>query len=185
MRNASQTNLIIITGPAWSGKTKFAESLIPQSTEAVWVGTGSRQDQAFSQHLDKLIARRPSHWTTLEAPHHLSAQLHKVPYKKILVIDSISQWLANVIATDSAKYSASQLADHLQNEIAVFTDTLKIPLAEQTIILVTAENGWSVAPESPLQAILRRTLGTLNQELAALSSHVYLVCSGIGLTLKS
>ena len=186
MRNASRTGLTMITGPAWSGKTKFAQTLLPAPDEVLWIGTGSRQDPAFSQYIDQIAARRPPQWTTVEETLHLSALLHKTPHKKTpLVIDSVSQWLANVIATDCSKYSATQIFDHLQNETSTFIDVLKGQYSDRQVIVVTAEAGWSVAPESSTQATLRRALGSLNQELAAMASTVYLVCAGIGQTLKS
>lgn len=185
MPSLGPTGLTMVTGPAWSGKTTFATSVIQTPGPVLWIGTGSRLDPQFSQHIDRIAALRPQNWQTIEASHELIKTLQSVPYgSPPIVIDSLNQWIANLVAQDSPKYSPTQLIDHLLNEATAFTDVLRKQAKNRAIVVVTAEVGWSAAPESPIVAALRRVLGTVNQDIARHADNVYLMCCGIGQLLK-
>lgn len=185
MSNSPQIGLTMITGGAWSGKTKFAQSLVQSEPKVTWIGTGSRLDPHLSQHIDCVAALRPSHWESIEAPIQLSNILENLPISPTpLVIDSANQWLGNLTALDSTKYSSIQLLDHITAEFQSFLQFLNRHTANRKVIITTAEVSWGVSPDSALPSVMRRAISTMNQELAQKAHTVFLVCSGIPHALK-
>lgn len=176
----------MVIGPAWSGKTKFAEELMAEHEAVLWLGTGSRLDPSFSQHIDHIASRRPKGWQTIEASYHLAAAIqNNTNSSNPMIIDSMSQWLANILAQDASKYSPAQLTQHIQGEIGLLLDVIRGQALHRQIVIVTAEMGSSVAPEAQIPATLRRANGLANQELALLARTVYVMCAGIGQIIKS
>lgn len=186
MSNQAQAGLTMITGGAWSGKTKFAQSIMETAKQLTWVGTASRLDPQLSQHVDQVAALRPPHWQTIEASLNLPTALQNMSVDSTpLIIDSANQWLGNITATDSLKYTPTQLLDHVTSEYHLFLESIARHCAMRPTIVVTAEVGWSITPESPVAAVMRRVICTMNQDLAKQANQVYLVCSGIGQMIKS
>ena len=186
MSNSPKVGLTMITGGAWSGKTKFAQSLVQSEPKVTWIGTGSRLDPQLSQHIDSIAALRPPQWESIEAPIQLLAILESLPMASSpLVIDSANQWLGNLTALDSTKYSTTQLIDHMTAEFQSFLQFLNPHTANRKVIITTAEVSWGISPDSALAGVMRRAISTMNQELAQKAHSVFLVCSGIPHPLKS
>ena len=81
MSNSEPTTsrqLILVTGPARSGKSEWAETLAAGSgKQVIYVATGQvdETDLEWLRRLDQHRNRRPLDWATLEVPIELSAVL--------------------------------------------------------------------------------------------------------------
>jgi adenosyl cobinamide kinase/adenosyl cobinamide phosphate guanylyltransferase len=98
---------------------------------------------------------------------------------EVVVIDSVSQWLANLIAQGSAKYDEGQMRGVLDRETDALLRTLTDASRHQSLITVSADFGPSLPPDDPSQRLLRQYNGSLNQGLARLSARAEYIFAGM------
>lgn len=166
----------LVTGPARSGKSEWAEVLANQSGRAVWYVATAQTDPADAEWQARIAAhrqRRPSTWTTLQVPTDLAATIRRGTVTDCLLIDSLGTWLANQLDLDEAAWSET-------------TQDLLLSLHQTAsqVIIVAEETGWGIVPAYPLGRRFRDRLGTLTRQVAALSQRVYLVTAGHVLNLS-
>ncbi|MDH6097571.1 bifunctional adenosylcobinamide kinase/adenosylcobinamide-phosphate guanylyltransferase [Anabaenopsis tanganyikae CS-531] len=168
--------VILVTGPARSGKSEWAETLaIKSGKPVVYVATATEnpEDTEWQQRLQEHQKRRPSHWVTLLVPVELSTTLADAQPNTCLLIDSLGTWVANLLEQDE---------DTWRNTLTELLATL--PLVAANIIFVAEETGWGVVPAYPLGRQFRDRLGCLVRQLGAVCEPVYLVTGGHVLNLS-
>ena len=168
--------VILVTGPARSGKSEWAETLALQSHKAViYVATATLDstDAEWQQRIQQHQQRRSQDWVTLEVPCELSATLVEVKPNTCILVDSLGTWVANLLEQDEVSW---------QNTVREFLDTVQIVAAH--MIFVAEETGWGVVPEYPLGRTFRDRLGSLVRQLGAVADEVYLVTGGHVLNLS-
>lgn len=171
----SPKHLILISGPARSGKSEWAETLATQTGQPVFYVATAKTDPTDQEWQDRIKAhrmRRPNNWLTLEVPLELSEAICQAPESSCLLIDSLGSWLANLVELDEAawQYKSQTLLQTLTQ-------------ASATIIIVSEETGWGVVPAYPLGRCFRDRLGHLAREIGAIANDVYLVTCGHVLNL--
>jgi adenosylcobinamide kinase / adenosylcobinamide-phosphate guanylyltransferase len=169
--------IILVTGPARSGKSEWAEVLARETCKPViYIATSSYSEQDFDWQARVQVhrQRRPDHWTTLEVPVALSSAIDQASPGTCLLIDSLGTWLANVLDqdTDLWQQTAQTLCHSLKNSRA-------------TVILVAEETGWGVIPAYPAGRRFRDRLGQLTRQIGSNADAVYLVTAGYALNLKA
>src|SRR4028118_707596 len=103
--------LILVTGPARSGKSEWAETLAAGSgKQVIYVATGrvDETDLEWLRRLEQHQNRRPVDWTTLEVPIELSAVLRASKPSDCLLIDSLGTWTANLLEQEAAVWATTQ-----------------------------------------------------------------------------
>ncbi|MEG4808318.1 bifunctional adenosylcobinamide kinase/adenosylcobinamide-phosphate guanylyltransferase [Microcoleus sp. F8-D3] len=169
--------LILVTGPARSGKSEWAETLaVGSGKQVIYVATG-RVDEAdleWLRRLDRHRNRRPVDWTTLEVPIELSPVVEAGKPSDCLLIDSLGTWTANLLEEEAAVWARAQ-----QDLLA----SLKSAAAD--VILVGEETGWGVVPAYPAGRLFRDRLGTLVRRIGAIADRVYLATGGYALDLRA
>ena len=174
-----ETNLgrvILVTGPARSGKSEWAETLAMQSSLAViYVATAQIDitDKEWLWRIEQHRCRRPSDWVTLEVPHQLAATI-ETSQNSCLVVDSLGTWVANLLEQDDTNWEGT-----VQNLL------LSLQLFAGDVILVAEETGWGVVPAYPVGRVFRDRLGNLVRRLGAIADPVYLVTGGHALNLSA
>ncbi len=166
---------ILVTGPARSGKSEFAEQLAQQSAQPViYVATAQRdlEDSEWQQRIDRHRDRRPPTWQTVEVPIELTRCIGD--RSGCLLVDSLGTWVANLLDRDEDTWQQIQDA---------FLASLHQTAAE--VILVAEETGWGVVPAYPLGRTFRDRLGTLVRRVGAIANPVYLVTGGHVLNLST
>ncbi|WP_413165029.1 bifunctional adenosylcobinamide kinase/adenosylcobinamide-phosphate guanylyltransferase [Capilliphycus salinus ALCB114379] len=171
------SRLILVTGPARSGKSEWAERLAKNSGLSVIYIATSRLDSTdveWQNRIQQHQVRRPPEWKTLEVPVDLAATLQAVynPNTCILV-DSLGTWLANLLEEDDSSWQTI-LGDLI----------ITLNKASGLIIFVAEETGWGVVPAYPIGRKFRDRLGILVQKIGAISNPVYLVTGGHVLNLS-
>lgn len=167
--------IILVTGPARSGKSEWAELLAQQTGKPVtYVATARRDssDVEWNARIEAHRYRRPSDWTTLEVPIELAAIVDS--HSGCLLVDSLGTWVANFLEEDDLSWSQTQ---------ETFLQSLEYTSAE--VILVAEEVGWGVIPAYPVGRTFRDRLGMLVRRVGAISSPVYLVTGGHALNLSA
>ncbi|NQE34708.1 bifunctional adenosylcobinamide kinase/adenosylcobinamide-phosphate guanylyltransferase [Microcoleus asticus] len=168
--------LILVTGPARSGKSEWAETLAAGSgKQVIYVATGrvDETDLEWVRRLEQHQNRRPVDWTTLEVPIELSAVVRAGKPSDCLLIDSLGTWTANLLEQEAAVWAT------VQQELLA---SLKSAAAD--VILVGEETGWGVVPAYPAGRLFRDRLGTLVRQIGAIADNVYLVTGGYALDLS-
>lgn len=168
--------IVLVTGPARSGKSEWAEQLATQSGKSVvYVATAQTNphDLEWQSRIEKHCLRRPSEWVTLHVPIELSATLDAATAADCLLVDSLGTWLANLLEQDESTW---------QETLQVVLHSLR--QASSDVILVAEETGWGVVPAYPIGRTFRDRLGMLVRQIGAIANPVYLVTGGHVLNLS-
>ncbi len=170
------TNIILVTGPARSGKSEWAETLALQSDKRVIYVATAYENLADPEWCDRLAQhklRRPQNWLTLEIPVALGATIAEATAHNCLLVDSLGTWVANLLEEDE------EWRQVVQDFLQAARDY------EGEIIFVAEETGWGVVPAYPIGRTFRDRLGYLVRRLGAISDAVYLVTGGHVLNLSA
>lgn len=173
---SAHREIILVTGPARSGKSEWAEYLADQkSQEVIYIATSQEDpnDLEWQARLEKHRLRRPSHWQTQAVPVDLSSAIATSLPFNCLLIDSLGTWVANLLSQNDEQWQLTQqdLLINLQNCV-------------NTIVFVAEETGWGVVPAYPIGRQFRDRLGNLTRSIGAIADKVYLVTGGYVLDLS-
>lgn len=170
--------VILVTGPARSGKSEWAETLAMQSGKPViYIATAQIEpaDSEWCLRIEQHRCRRPSVWVTQEVPHALASSIIASPTNSCLLIDSLGTWVANLLTQDNNLW-----AETVQDLCSSLTQ-----IRDQELIFVAEETGWGVVPSFELGRTFRDRLGNLVRRLGAIADCVYLVTAGHVLNLSA
>ncbi len=168
--------VILVTGPARSGKSEWAESPAAQSGHAVVYIATSQVDTTDLEWQARIAVhrhRRPEQWRTLEVPTELCLVIQQASETTCLLVDSLGTWLTNLLDQDKKHWEQTQQA-LLQS----------LRQARCSVILVAEETGWGIVPAYPLGRTFRDRLGGLIRQVGAIANPVYLVTGGYVLNLS-
>ncbi len=169
--------IILVTGPARSGKSEWAETLAMQSQfSVIYVATGvvDKTDPEWVARIAQHQKRRENlAWTTLEVPVNLAATISQAPENYCLLVDSLGTWVANLLAIDDVEWHRAE------QELLSCLIRGSCP-----VIFVAEETGWGVVPAYPLGRTFRDRLGGLIRRLGSVADTVYLVTGGHALNLS-
>lgn len=168
--------IALVTGPARSGKSEWAEALATKSGQAVTYIATSNVDPAdldWQKRVELHRDRRPPHWQLQEVPVALPEAILAATAQDCLLIDSLGTWLANLLEQDDATWQATMnsLVESLQQ-------------TPSAVILVSEETGWGVVPAYPIGRLFRDRLGSLTRHVGTVADAVYLVVVGYAVDLK-
>ncbi|PPS45666.1 bifunctional adenosylcobinamide kinase/adenosylcobinamide-phosphate guanylyltransferase [Chroococcidiopsis sp. TS-821] len=170
------SKVILVTGPAKSGKSEWAETLATQTGKSVVYIATAIVDANDAEWLSRITLhrqRRPETWVTWEVPVQLVDAI-TAPQNDCLLIDSLGTWVANLLEEDNNNWE-----NILQNFCSALSSV------EKDIILVAEETGWGIVPAYPLGRLFRDRLGNLVRQIAAIADVVYLVTGGYVLNLTA
>jgi adenosylcobinamide kinase/adenosylcobinamide-phosphate guanylyltransferase len=171
------SKVILVTGPARSGKSEWAETLAMQSLKAVvYVATATENpaDEEWQKRIQDHQQRRPQDWVTLSIPVELSATLADAKPDTCLLVDSLGTWVANLLEENE---------DSWQKILAEFLETVQLVAAD--LVFVAEETAWGVIPAYPLGRQFRDRLGSVVRQLGTICDVVYLVTGGHVLNLSA
>lgn len=171
-----RSRIVLVTGPARSGKSEWAERLAHTSGQAVtYVATAAvdASDAEWVARIQNHQQRRPATWQTMELSFELPEAIATCPADTCLLIDSLGTWIVHYLEQDG---------DHWQDVVTTILDALQATAG--TIIFVSEETGWGVIPAYPSGRLFRDRLGSLTRHIAALADAVYLVTAGYALDLR-
>ena len=169
-------HLILVTGPARSGKSEWAETLAMRGKKSViYIATAQidPNDLEWLGRIERHQRRRPSDWTTLEVSVDLAATVRQAIASECLLVDSLGTWVANILEQDNQLW---------ENTLEDLLDSLQQTASD--IILVAEETGWGVVPAYKSGRTFRDRLGTLVRRVGAISNPTYLVTGGYVLNLN-
>jgi adenosylcobinamide kinase/adenosylcobinamide-phosphate guanylyltransferase len=174
--SSEKSRIVLVTGPARSGKSEWAEALAAQTSKRVtYIATSTidPEDKDWQGRIIKHQKRRPEDWLLREVPIDLVGAIAAATCQDCLLIDSLGTWLANLL---------DQEEDEWLQTVAALTATLK--RTPSTVILVSEETGWGVIPAYPLGRTFRDRLGYLTRQVGAVADAAYLVVAGYAVDLR-
>ena len=172
------SRVILVTGGARSGKSRFAERLA-LSYEPVrgYLATAEPGDAEMAARIARHQGRRGEEWETLEEPLQVEEAVTGNDGRfNVLLLDCVTLWISNLIFR--CEGGAAEALKRVERFTRSF-DALKGPL-----IMVTNEVGMGIVPEHPLARSFRDLAGEANELIAARADEVYVTISGLPLKLK-
>lgn len=165
--------LTLVLGGARSGKSAYAESMLSNARERLYVATAQAQDGEMQDRIRQHQARRGAKWVTIEEPIDLVGALstHCRPDRPAMV-DCLTLWVTNLMLSQSM----------VDQEIERFLRSL--PDFSGPVVFVASEVGLGIVPDNAMARLFRDHAGRLNQLLAAHCQRVVFVAAGLPLLLK-
>ena len=165
------TGLVLVLGGARSGKSRYAESLIPG--EALYIATATASDEEMRARIAAHRARRGARWEVVEEPLELAECLarHARPGRPVLV-DCLTLWLSNTMLAERSPETGRALL------------LAALRAAPAPVVLVSNEVGLGIVPATPLGRAFRDEAGRMNQEIAGMADRVVFMAAGLPLVLK-
>jgi len=174
--NGAARTSILVTGPARSGKSEWAERLALASGWAVTYIATAREDPddpEWTARIELHRHRRPPTWLTVCAPLDLESAIQNHDQAgRCLLVDSLGTWVTNLLETDDAEW-----------DVRVKQLVRCLARARACVILVAEETGWGVIPAYPLGRQFRDRLGALIRQLGPRCAETYLVTGGYAVEL--
>lgn len=167
-------SLIFVTGGARSGKSRYAQELALQLSDApVYVATARHWDDDFEKRIQRHRNDRDERWTSVEEEKYIS-RLNLAA--KVVVVDCVTLWLTNFFV--DSKQDIDACLDACKREI----DALKT--RNTTYIIISNELGMGMHADTETGRKFTDLQGWMNQYIAAKADKVVFMVSGIPLIIK-
>ncbi|MBI3312282.1 MAG: bifunctional adenosylcobinamide kinase/adenosylcobinamide-phosphate guanylyltransferase [Candidatus Omnitrophica bacterium] len=171
--------LILITGGARSGKSRFAQRCAEQSKcgRRLYVATAVSCDAEMAAKVARHRRDRGRLWETLEEPLQLPEKLPRQFLKKdsLCLLDCLPTFITNHLL---AGKTPAQIRSRVRRLLGI------LRRSGNTSLIVTNEVGLGVVPGHPLGRVFRDLLGEVNQEAARRADEVHWMVSGIPWRIK-
>lgn len=177
---------ILITGPAFSGKSRLAQQLMGPMEPVTVIGTAVVESAVIRARIDELQAQRPGGWQTIETAGDISPRIEALLKDGChLVLDSFSLWLAARLVGHASRLPLEEqpVMKDINFEVSELISVIR-KYPKQRIVIVTAEAGGGPSPKRSAERLFRMLLGTANCQLADLASTVVDVRCGIPMIIK-
>lgn len=182
--------MMLITGGARSGKSRFAEQVAERrGGEVLYIATSVVTDAEMAERIRYHQQQRPAHWHTFESYRDLGnvVSVHQAQFPTI-IIECITTLITNLLfdiagETPPEEMDFDAIEQHIFAQVAQLMEAAQHP--ESEVIIVTNEVGMGIVPDNLLARRFRDIAGRVNQQLAAAADDVYLIVSGIPLPVKT
>jgi adenosylcobinamide kinase/adenosylcobinamide-phosphate guanylyltransferase len=181
------SKITLVTGGSRSGKSSFAENLLKDTDDVLYIATAIITDKEMGHRIKKHVDSRNSKWTTYEGFFDLDKAIEQYDMDNIM-LDCVTIMTTNLMFKQEQDFDNMSMeeVDDLLKDIKVQFEKLilKARVSNKNLVMVTNEVGLGLVPESKLSRIFRDIAGFVNQYIASLSDEVYLICCGLPLKLK-
>ncbi len=172
--------MILITGGARSGKSRFAEKLASErGPDVLYLATLEPGDEEMARRVQVHRASRPAVWRTLEEPLDVTGALEKSGPYGVCLLDCLTLWVSNLLLTSETEDSGEACLERVRRLV------LWQGGQAAGLIVVTNEVGSGLVPEYPLGRLFRDILGEANQLMAAAADAAYLCVAGYAIDIKA
>ena len=175
--------IILVTGGARSGKSKFAEDLALKIGEgrAAYIATAQIFDSEMAERVKIHKSRRGNNWITFESPFNADKSItYAAQNFNAILFDCITIYLSNFLCNENL--DDEKLFANFEKLINNLITAAKN--SDSTVIFVSNEVGAGIVPENKLARMFRDYAGLANQMLAAESEKVFMTIAGIAIDIK-
>jgi adenosylcobinamide kinase/adenosylcobinamide-phosphate guanylyltransferase len=185
----ARPTLVLVTGGARSGKSRYAEQLaLGGRPPVLYVATAQAHDEEMRARIEEHRRRRPATWQTLEVTQNVGQALAAhTPRPGTVLLDDLGLLVTNrLLELCGDADPTPAIAATLDEAIAIEIEDLTAAqiAGNWSLIVVTNEVGLGIVPATPLGRVFRDALGRANQALAARADEVYLLVAGLPLRIK-
>ncbi|MHB2028053.1 MAG: bifunctional adenosylcobinamide kinase/adenosylcobinamide-phosphate guanylyltransferase [Acidimicrobiales bacterium] len=167
-------SLVLVLGGEKSGKSRFAlEMARRQSAPVTFIATGEGRDASMRERIARHREERPTTWTTIEDPLHLSRSLKSVRDEECVIIDCLTLWTSNTLE----HVGASETEKRASKISRVAGARTGLTLA------VSNEVGLGIVAANELARTYSELLGRVNTLWANAANDVYFMIAGRALSL--
>jgi len=168
--------IILVTGGARSGKSKYAEQRAQElGGRRLYIATAEAKDDEMAQRITEHKKRRGNDWATIEEPVELSSVLLAQRGRTdCALVDCLTIWLSNLLLHRDAEYAGEQVEQLVEN----------LPRLDFHVVFVTNEIGWGIVPDNALARQFRDLAGRANQRIAESAHEVVLTVAGVPMVVK-
>jgi adenosylcobinamide kinase/adenosylcobinamide-phosphate guanylyltransferase len=168
--------IILITGGARSGKSRYAEQRAEEmGHRPLYVATAEAQDDEMSQRIAEHQKRRGNPWRTIEEPVELAeALLAQCGKTDSALVDCLTLWISNLLIRRDEKV----VAEKVEQLVKI------LPRLNFNIVFVSNEVGWGIVPDNLLARKFRDLAGWTNQRIAQAADEVVLMVAGVPMIVK-
>ena len=168
--------LILVSGPARSGKSRWAEQLLHNQPVVTYIATAAArpEDEEWQARLELHRQRRPGHWGLAESGGELVEVVESLAPGQSVLIDALGGFVAHHLELDQTAWNL--LCERLISSITA---------SQCTCVVVIEETGWGVVPPTRIGGVFRDRLGALAQKLDAVADDAWLVVQGRALDLHA
>lgn len=174
---------VLVTGGVRSGKSRYAESLLPVDQAVSYLTPGYPADPAKDAEWAARVAahrlRRPAAWRTVETL-DLAHAVATAPGP--VMIDCLGTWLTRLMDSWEAwDDEDSDWPQRLDAEASTLVGAIESH--PDDVVVVTNEVGWGLVSEYKSGRLFADHLGRVNQQVAAAADRVVVMVAGRPLTL--
>ena len=176
--------IILVTGGARSGKSKFAEQLALKlgDNHAAYIATAQIFDDEMAYRVKLHKQRRGKNWLTFESPFNADKSITFAAKSfNVILFDCVTIYLSNFLCNENLD-DDEKIFEHFELLMKNLIDAAKNSNA--TVIFVSNEVGAGIVPENKLARKFRDIAGIANQMIAAESEKVFLTVAGLAIDLK-
>lgn len=180
--------IILVTGGSRSGKSTFAEDILKEKDDVLYIATAIVTDDEMKERIERHKESRNHKWTTYEGFKNLHIAV-KENKKHYILLDCVTVMMTNLLfdreenlEENISRETLDLIYRDIENEFSILLDEVR--KGNSNLIMVTNEVGMGLVPEYKLGRIFRDFAGWINQFLAKNSEEVYLVTCGIPLKIK-
>jgi adenosylcobinamide kinase/adenosylcobinamide-phosphate guanylyltransferase len=168
--------IILITGGARSGKSRYAESRANAlGQRRLYVATAEPRDEEMARRITEHKERRGNGWITIEEPLEVSSVLLRQRNRiDCGLVDCLTVWLSNVMLRHGEPCAVQKVSELIRT----------LPALDFPVALVTNEVGSGIVPDNALARQFRDLAGWANQSIAQCASEVVLMVAGIAMVVK-
>lgn len=169
--------LILITGGARSGKSRYAIELVEGIGKKVtFIATCIPEDNEMRERIEKHKNERPTNWQTIEGKLNLrDILMEETPNTDIFIIDCLTLFISKMMVNG---FQDNEITSEIRNICSCTKEINKV------VIFITNEVGSGIVPESELGRRFRDLAGRVNQCVANFADEVYFMVSGIPVKIK-
>ncbi len=183
-----KNSLTLILGQPFSKKSEVPQKLFPDISNACVIGTSSIQDLNYLKRIQELKNLRPKSWVSLDAPDHLENVILEIStMHDLIVIDSLNQWLTEIVVSKWKEKTLPQWEDELKTKQKILEKSFQIIQEKKNnfqIVLISSEISSSLSPPHTLSKFLRQHISLWNNWAAELSDNVCYMTAGIPRWIK-
>jgi adenosylcobinamide kinase / adenosylcobinamide-phosphate guanylyltransferase len=174
--NSMTRQIILISGGARSGKSRYAEQRAPEmGRRRIYVATAEAKDEEMAQRIAEHQKRRGSLWRTIEEPLELTeALLRQRGNTDCALVDCLTLWISNLLIRYDEKYATQKVHELME----------KFAELDFNLIFVTNEVGSGIVPDNALARKFRDLAGWTNQTVAQAADEVILMVAGLPIIVK-
>ena len=169
--------MILISGGARSGKSKFAAGLAKKQCKTVaYIATAPVCDKEMEERVRLHRKARPKSWVTIEAKKDMLPNLTKIPKRcDGVIIECIGTYVSNLMMDG---FSDLEIMKNIKK---ILRNLKKL---DKKIFIISNEVGGGIVPDTISGRQFRDIVGNANQIIAKYADEVYLVTIGLPLRIK-